>query len=46
VTVPAPAGRTALERSPAFRAYGERLAAGLAFLDAVDDGAEALVQAA
>jgi single-stranded-DNA-specific exonuclease len=46
VTVPAPAGRTALERSPAFRAYGERLAAGLAFLDAVDDGAEALVHAA
>jgi len=32
VTVPAPAGRTDLERSPAFRAYAERLRDGLAFL--------------
>ena len=32
VTVPAPAGRTDLERSPAFRAYAERLREGLAFL--------------
>ena len=32
VAVPAPAGRTELERSPAFRAYGRRLADGLAYL--------------
>ena len=32
VTVPAPAARTELERSPAFRAYSERLRAGLEFL--------------
>jgi len=34
VTVPAPAGRTDLERSPAFRAYAARLADGLAYLEA------------
>jgi len=34
VTVPAPAGRTDLERSPAFRGYAARLADGLAYLDA------------
>jgi single-stranded-DNA-specific exonuclease len=34
VRVPAPAGRTELERSPAFRAYAERLADGLAHLGA------------
>ena len=36
VTVPAPAGRTELERSAAFRAYAARLADGLAHLDAPD----------
>jgi single-stranded-DNA-specific exonuclease len=34
VRVPPPAGRTELDRSPAFNAYAERLAAGLAHLDA------------
>ena len=34
VAVPAPAGRTALERSPAFRAYERRLEDGLAYLEA------------
>ena len=34
VAVPAPAGRTDLERSPAFRAYARRLADGLAYLEA------------
>ena len=46
VTVPAPAGRTELERSPAFRAYAERLRAGLAFLDSLERGAEVLEKAA
>ena len=46
VAVPAPAGRTELERSPAYRAYGERLRAGLAFLDELDRGAERLAEAA
>jgi single-stranded-DNA-specific exonuclease len=32
VTVPVPSGRTDLDRSPAFRAYAERLRDGLAFL--------------
>jgi single-stranded-DNA-specific exonuclease len=32
VTVPVPCGRTDLDRSPAFRAYAERLRDGLAFL--------------
>ncbi|HTE63983.1 MAG TPA: hypothetical protein VK631_26735, partial [Solirubrobacteraceae bacterium] len=32
VTVPPPSGRTELERSPAFRAYSERLQDGLAYL--------------
>jgi hypothetical protein len=32
IIVPAPAGRTVLERSHAFRAYSERLCAGLEFL--------------
>jgi single-stranded-DNA-specific exonuclease len=32
VAVPPPAGRTELERSPAFRAYAERLGDGLAYL--------------
>ena len=32
VAVPPPAGRTELERSPAFRAYAERLHGGLAYL--------------
>jgi hypothetical protein len=32
VRVPPPAGRTELERSPAFRAYAERLADGMAHL--------------
>ena len=32
VTVPPPAGRTELARSPAFRAYGRRLQDGLAYL--------------
>jgi single-stranded-DNA-specific exonuclease len=35
VRVPPPSGRTQLERSPAFRAYAERLAAGLAHLGPV-----------
>ena len=35
VTVPAPAGRTELERSAAYRAYARRLADGLAYLEAV-----------
>ena len=34
VAVPAPAGRTDLERSPAYRAYARRLADGLAYLEA------------
>jgi single-stranded-DNA-specific exonuclease len=34
VRVPPPAGRTDLERSPAFRAYSDRLADGLAYLGA------------
>jgi single-stranded-DNA-specific exonuclease len=41
VRVPAPAGRTDLERSPAFRAYAERLRAGLAQLGAAPAPAEA-----
>ena len=32
LSVPAPAGRTALERSLAYRAYAERLRDGLEFL--------------
>jgi hypothetical protein len=32
IAVPPPAGRTELERSPAFRAYAERLRRGLAYL--------------
>ena len=34
VAMPAVAGRTELERSPAFRAYAERLRDGLAYLEA------------
>jgi single-stranded-DNA-specific exonuclease len=46
VGVPAPAGRTELERSPAYGEYANRLQAGLAFLDSLDRGAEPLVAAA
>jgi single-stranded-DNA-specific exonuclease len=46
VTVPPAAERTALERSPAFRAYAERLAAGLAHLGAAPRTAEPVPAAA
>ena len=44
-TVPPATGRTELERSPAFRAYSERLRDGLAFLDE-PEAAEALLEPA
>jgi hypothetical protein len=46
VTVPQAAGRTELERSPAFRAYSQRLRDGLAFLDEPDAVETLLVPAA